>query len=132
MNQDLKKFEQLLKTDAEFQKKLKDSMKSCTNEQADEKTIFEEILIPVAKEYGISATFEEYQAYIKDVAENGADLSPDELSQVAGGGKGPGIGLNLCYKAGVGFGGVGAGFCVAIGADDTGICLGSGVSTDTL
>ena len=72
-----KKFIELMHTDETFQSKLKDALSSYTGEQTPE-AVFNNVLSPLAKEYGISISFEEY---IKSISE----LSDDELDQVAGG-----------------------------------------------
>ena len=71
-----------------------------------EEAIFNNVLVPLAAEYGISATFEEYKAFIDGLCEE--KMSEDELEQVAGGaGKGAGAGLVACLGPGVGVGGGG-------------------------
>lgn len=104
MNEELKKFEELLKTDSVFQEKLKTAMESYTGEQT-EQAVFGGVLVPLAKEYGISATFEEFKEYVADISTEDRELSEDEVNQVAGGTKGIGIGTTACLGIGVGLGG---------------------------
>lgn len=63
------------------------------------------MLVPLAKEYGLSATFEEFREYAGSFS-GGADgeLSDDELTQVAGG---KGSGGFVCGIVGAGFGNTG-------------------------
>ena len=117
---DLIKFRELLNTDTEFQDKLRKAAESYTGEPGD-KAVFENLLIPLAKEYGLSATFEEFVEYLKAFMGGGeAELSEDELAMVAGGkgicfvvggSNGPeadahaslsGVEAHACYYAGVG------------------------------
>jgi len=104
MNEGLKKFEELLKSDATFQKKLKNAVESYTGEQT-EQAVFEAVLVPLAKEYGISATFEEFKEYVAIISTEDRELNEDEVSQIAGGTKGIGMGTTACLGIGVGVGG---------------------------
>ena len=118
MNEGLKKFEELMKTDAAFQEKLKAAMESYTGEQTEE-AVFDAVLVPLAKEYGISASFEEYKEYANHISGEDRELNEDEVNQVAGGGKGGGFGLSACAIIGIGAGGAGSesgGACAVIGA----------------
>jgi len=137
MNEGLKKFEELLKTDAAFQGKMKAAMENYTGERT-EQAVFEAVLVPLAQEYGIAASFEEYKEYINHISSEDRELSEDEIDQVAGGkvsagglvamfcntfgfGIGAGGGSDgggAC--AGVGFGGGGTTVCVTLGATDAG------------
>ena len=128
MNGDIKKFEELMTTDEAFQVKLKAALENYSGEQT-EKAVFEEVLAPLAKEYGLSATYEEFAAYLKDLAENQLKMGDDELGQIAGGSKEKdyAIGASACcgigagvlgpsaFCVGIGFGGKGAGACVGPG-----------------
>ena len=60
---EIRKFQELMSTDEEFQKKLKDALETYTGEKTDE-AVFNQVLIPLASEYGITATYDEYKAYI--------------------------------------------------------------------
>ena len=83
--QDIKEFQKLLTSDAEFQKKFRAAAEAFTGEQ-DEKVIFDNLLLPLAKEYGLSVTYEEFRE-CADALSGGSEfiLSEDELEQVAGG-----------------------------------------------
>ena len=99
MNKDLEKFRELLLTDEEFRNKLQTAMETYNGEQTEE-AVFNTVLIPLAAEYGITATFSEFRDYIDGL--NGTEMSQDELSQVSGGGKG--YGAIACELYGLGFG----------------------------
>ena len=116
MNKDLVKFRELLLTDQGFQSKLKDAASAYTGEQTEE-AVFNNILVPVAAEYGIAATYEEFKDYIKELSDS--EMSKDELIQIAGGKTG-GLGIAGCYVIG---GGTGAG----AGSGSGGVCLLFGV-----
>ena len=82
---DLVKFRELLNTDAEFQEKLREAAASYTGEP-DERAVFDNLLVPLAKAYGLSATFEEFAEYLGTFMSGGEmELSEDELAMVAGG-----------------------------------------------
>ena len=93
-----------MKTDAAFQEKLKAAMESYTGEQSEE-AVFEAVLVSLAKQYGISASFEEYKEYVANISTEDRELSQDEVDQLAGGTKGIGIGSTACLGIGVGLGG---------------------------
>jgi len=133
MNEGLKKFEELMKNDVAFQEKLKTAMESYTGEQTAE-AIFEDVLVPLAKEYGISASFEEFKEYVASVSNGDRELSENEVNQVAGGKTG-GFGIVGCAMIGVGLGGGGGdgtyGGCIAIGGGvGANACGGPGISDD--
>ena len=123
---DISKFRELLLTDADFQEKVRKAAEAYKGEQ-DEKAVFDKLLTPIAEEYGLSATFEEFKEYTEAFTDGAAsELSDDELSQVAGG---KGSGAFVCGLIGGGFGstckntndwcmvvGVGVGICVVEGA----------------
>jgi len=123
MNEGLKKFEELVKTDTEFQQKLVAAAENFTGDKTDEQAIFNEVLTPVAEEYGISATYEELKEYLYQTNVSQDELSDNELVQISGGGgKAGGIGAIGCWAAGLGVGvggGSGAGgVCLVIGLGD--------------
>ena len=131
MTEGIKRFEELLKTDEEFQKKLQDAVAAYTGENTEE-AVFDNVIVPFAAEYNISATFDEMKAYIDEM--NAREMDPDELAQVAGGtGKGGGIVATGCFYVG---GGLGAGGGSESGAVCVGLgfgwgktqCFGSGIS----
>ena len=59
---DIIKFRELLLTDTEFQEKLRKASEAYKGEK-DEKAVFDNVLTPLAKEYGLSATYEEFREY---------------------------------------------------------------------
>ncbi len=145
--EDLKKFHELITTDPEFQEKFKAAAEKYDGEP-DEEAVFEKVVLPLGKEHGLSATYDEFRDYIEAVAsgaENGelaGELSEDELTQVAGG-KGGGAGIGKCaiFGVGIGVGGAdtphgsgshfGVGICIGIGAGAGSYkCFGSGEADD--
>ena len=122
MNEGIKKFEELLKTDEAFQKKLADAAQAYNGEMTEE-AIFNNVLVPVASEYGITATLDELKDYLEGLVNN-QEMEEDELKQVAGGTKSGGgtygAGMTFCIYAGVGIGGT------ADGKGDVGACVGIG------
>lgn len=119
MNQDLQKFRELLITDTDFQQKLQAAAEAYTGDQTEE-AVFNSVLVPIASEYGITATFDEFKEYMEKLNSD-AEMSKEELSQVAGGkANGGGLGGALCYGAGIGFGAAAGsksgGGCVVVGA----------------
>ena len=103
MKEGLDKFRKLLLTDEEFQMKLKAAAEAYTGEQTEE-AVFNNVIVPVANEYGISATFEEYKAYIENLSDQ--EMDDEEIVQVAAGGKNmKGFGAAACIGCGLGFGG---------------------------
>ena len=124
---DILKFRELLLSDAEFQEKLRKAAEAYKGE-TDEKAVFDNVVIPVAGEYGLSATYEEFREYAEAFSKQASgELSEDELTQVAGG-KGDGVVLCVSVGAGIGrlqtiktksgcfFLGMGVGICVYEGA----------------
>ena len=99
MNKDLEKFRELLLNDKDFQNKLQTAMENYNGEQTEE-AAFDAVLVPLAAEYCITATFSEFKDYISGL--DSSEMSQDELSQVAGGGKG--YGAIACELYGLGFG----------------------------
>ena len=123
---DLVKFRDLLSSDPEFREKFKKAAQVYSGEQ-DEKAVFDNLLLPLTKEYGLSATYEEFKSYIGTFAGDAeSELSEDELSQVAGG---KNSGYGLCFGVGGGdlfgtseddyyrliCGGVGLAWCPGVG-----------------
>lgn len=98
---DLIKFRELLNSDIGFQEKLKKAAEEYTGDQ-NEKAVFDNLLMPFAEKYGLSASYEEFSEFIRALS-GGSDgeLSEDELAQVAGG---KGSGGFLCGGIGVGLG----------------------------
>ena len=129
MNEGLEKFKELLLTDEAFQEKLKTAVENYDGEKTEE-AIFHGVIEPVAAEYGITATFDEYKEYMNSL--NDEELSKDELTQIAGGKlEGIGLGYQSCRVVGLGvqIGGSegGGGVCTLLGYGwgDT-VCCGEG------
>jgi len=111
MNEGLKKFEELMKTDTDFQEKLKAAMENYNGEQT-EQAVFEAVLVPLAKEYSIFASFEEYREYVANVSNEDRELTEDEVNQVAGG---KSFGATACLAVGAGLGFPCDSACIAVG-----------------
>ena len=128
---EIRKFQELMNTDEEFQKKLKDALETYTGEKTDE-AVFNQVLIPLASEYGITATYDEYKAYIDQLKDQ--ELNNAEISQVAGG-KSGGLIAGGCYVIGHGVGG-GGGNGAGVGCALLGVgwgtltCAGKGSRND--
>lgn len=126
MNDGIRKFRELLLTNGEFQQKLKTAAEAYTGEQTEE-AVFQEVLVPLAAEYGISVAYEDFHAYLNSDPE----MDRDELAQVAGGTKG--LGANACWVVGIGLGGSSSdhvpNLCIGVGAGTTTACAGEGVDT---
>ena len=86
-NTDIQKFKELLATDAGFQEKIKEAADSYTG-APDIKSVFDNLLLPLGKEHGLSATFEEFKEYMDSFSKADGELSDAELAQVAGGKEG--------------------------------------------
>lgn len=133
--EDMIKFRKLLFSDSGFQEELRAAAEAYTGEQ-DVKSIFDNLLVPIAEKHGLSGTYEEFGEFLGSITEESeSELSEDELAQIAGG-KGGGLGIGRCVAYGVGVGAAGAltdnryfglGACLVVGAG-TGIysCAGSG------
>lgn len=85
------RFEELLKSDEALQAKFAELGKAFEGTDADDRALFEGILAPLAAEAGLPFTYEEGVAY----ASQGKELSDDELDAVAGG-------FSVCYIIGGG------------------------------
>ena len=102
--ENVKKFLEELSTNKELQEKFMEAQKGYKAEGKGEEEIFEDIVLPIAKEVGYDFTISEYRAIQRDVmAEKG--ISEEELENVSGGG--------FCFL--IGFGNY-AGFCALIGS----------------
>ena len=127
MKEDIKKFEELLKTDEAFQKKLVDATQAYNGDTTPE-AIFNNVLVPVASEYGITSTYDELKDYLEGLA-SVQELNEDEMEQVAGGSKDSstayGAGMTFCLYAGLGLG------ATADGKGDVGVCVGLGGGAPT-
>ena len=94
---------ELMKTDVELQKKVKAAMDAYTGEKTDAKTVFDEVLAPIAKEIGYECSYEDVEALARPSGDE--ELSEDEVAMVAGGGKGAGGGnVGFCIVLGFGEG----------------------------
>ncbi len=90
-------------------------MKAALQNYQGEKTgeaLFDAVLAPIAAEYGITASFEEFRAYQDQLANDDEALSDDEVAQVAGG---DGFGTGACYFIGVGLGIQQGNLCILVG-----------------
>ena len=137
MSEGISKFRELLLTDSEFQDKLRTAAETVDGGQTAEE-VFSNILSPLAAQYGITATFDEFKEYIRNLSDDSEKMSEEELQQVSGG-EGKGVGVSACYAAiGVGFAG-GSDFydddpnknryagCIVIGAGQgASACVGKG------
>ncbi len=138
---DLIKFRDLLVNDSDFQEELREAAEKYTGEQ-DEKSVFENLLLPLGQKHGLSATYDEFKEFTGAFAADAqGELSEDELEQVAGG-KGGGLIWTKCvlFGYGIGVGGAvektstgydtGMGICIGIGAGGNKVsCAGSGDPT---
>ena len=134
--ENMEKFRELLLTDKEFQDKLKTAAEAYTGDQTEE-DIFNKVLVPMAAEYGIYATYDEFKAYLSKITSG--EMSQEELKQVAGGSKDSwstyGAGMGVCYYFGIGMGATSTGnstiACIVIGGSnglEGGGCLSYGLS----
>lgn len=128
MNEGIRKFRELLLTDEAFQQKLKAAAESYTGEQTEE-ALFNGVIAPLAAEYGISGTFDEFKEFVSNPGDQEMDSA--ELTQVAGGGKG--AGGSLCLGVGIGIGQTEDddkinSHCIAVGVGGTGACAGVGAT----
>ena len=80
MNEGLKKFRELFLTDEDFRNKVNVSLESYDGEESVE-AVFNNVFAPIAAEYGISASFDEFEEYISGL--NSEEVSEDELAQIA-------------------------------------------------
>ena len=78
-----------------------------------EEAIVNAVLVPLAAEYNITATFDEFKAYMESLNRDD-EMSKDELQQVASGKTG-GLGIEGCYVIGRGGGDGSGGVCLIIG-----------------
>lgn len=129
MTEGIKKFAELMNTDEAFKAKLNAAMQSYKGEMTPE-AVYNDVLSPLAKEYGISVSLEEFNDYISSQTNKDGSLSFDELGQVAGG-KARGAVAAACSVIGAGIGGGGGdgagGGCALIGVGwGTTRCLGDG------
>ena len=133
MSDGILKFRELLLTNEEFQAKLKNAVESYDGEKSEE-GVFNKVLMPVASEYGISATFSEFKSSMEHLQVMMKNSTRKKLLRFSGGDKG--FGINLCAGVGVGIGDSGDCVCAVLGGStpggycsgSTGACAGPGVS----
>ena len=91
--QDVLKFFEHVQKDVQLQDKISDLQNEANGKNSDEvNKIIENKLIPLAKQFGCTFTFEEYKEFIQEKSkeqpaplENGAELDLDDLENVSGG-----------------------------------------------
>ena len=88
---DVKRFEELLRSDEGLQAKLRDAMDAFQGDPSDGRAVFDAVVTPLAEELGIPVTFDEYMEYVSE----GAEFSDDELDALSGG-------LSYCFAFGGG------------------------------
>lgn len=120
MKHDLKKLEELLKNDEEFKQKLLTAGGNYRGEMTG-KAIFLNVFAPIAKEYGLSITYEDMGGFLNPERTSAGELDPDEMSRVSGGKHAwSRKDENVCVTLGTGCGA--DDFCVAVGSDPGMIC----------
>ena len=92
-NENVGKFEELLKGSEELQAKLKELAAEFEGDKTDAKAIFNATIGKLAEEAGLPFTFDEGAAYVGE----DRNLSDEELDAVAGGGDSWGV----CYIVGI-------------------------------
>ena len=91
--ENVKKFLEELSTNKELQEKFMEAQKGYEAEGKGEEEIFEDIVLPIAKEAGYDFTISEYKNAQRDViAEKG--ISEEELENVSGG-------WSVCWGVGI-------------------------------
>ena len=121
MTEGIKKFAELMNTDEAFQAKLNAAAQSYKGESTPE-AVYNNVLSPIAKEYSISVSLEEFNEFISSQG-NDESLSFDELGQVAGGKETTGRPLVACDGIGVHSGGG----CLSLGVGwGHSSCMGKG------
>ena len=135
MNQDVKKFIDLLKADESLQEKMSAAVNNYTGEQTPE-AAFQNVVLPIAEEAGCHFTWEDYQKYLQEETK---DLDLDEMDQVAGGDSTRGTALSACLGVGMGAGATVkinddgtsmATLCFFVGFGESSACAYAGASTD--
>lgn len=119
MHGGIRQFVDLLNENETFRDKLKTMLEQYDGEQTEE-AVFDNVLLPLGQEYGISATYEDFRAFLDEFNER--EMSDVEIAQIAGGGA-KGFGANLCVAFGIGGGATkiegstqgGGGFCIGVG-----------------
>ncbi len=80
-----KEFKKELAKGGELQKKLNEAISKYSGKSDDAKARFEEVILPIAKEAGYDISWEEFSGKKKKTSLKDAQLSDDELKNVAGG-----------------------------------------------
>ena len=115
-----------MRTDPQVQQALQTALQNYTGEQTEE-AVFKNVLVPIAAEYGISATYAEFSDYMKQLEDEDMRMNKDELKLVAGSGKGGGFGGGICKYVGGGIGAAGESGrgigCIIIGGGFTYGCI---------
>ena len=115
------KFEEKARNDEQLQKKIEEATKAFDGDKTDERTVFEAIIEPIAKEEGLEFTYDEV-VELKEAAEKG-EIDMEEMEAVSGGKLGVStkdadagcIALGLGFGAGVGAAGFAACYTFGIG-----------------
>lgn len=113
MNNDIGKFIDLFKRNNQFQEKLKTAIIDFKGNLKEE-AVYTDIFLPLASEYGLSISSEDFRVYIERMSCEDEEMTDDELSLVSGGSV-KGWVINRCTSIGVGIGDVGGSVCVAVG-----------------
>jgi hypothetical protein len=81
--ENIKKFEEMLQSDAELRDKIKASSEAYVHmgKEADERAFFEEVIAPVAEGCGAPFTYDE----VVELKSQMGEISEEELESVAGG-----------------------------------------------
>ena len=131
MNEGMEKFRKLLLTDEDFRNKLKAAVESYTGEKTEE-AVFNNVVVPFAAQYDITATYDEFKAYLEHLAAEDTEMNKDEVSQVAGGSKDRifGLGGDICAYIGAGIEMSSTAGCFLVGGTDKvrlDTCFGEGL-----
>ena len=81
MNKNVEKFQQMLSADEDLRNKIQAAADAYNGSKADDRAVFENIILPVARSVGVEFTYEE----VREAVVDGRDLTDDELELVAGG-----------------------------------------------
>ena len=81
MNKNVEKFQQMLSADEDLRNELQAAADAYNGSKADDRAVFENVILPAARSVGVEFTYEEACEAILD----GRDLTDDELELVAGG-----------------------------------------------
>ena len=84
MDNNVRRFVELLQADAAFREKVQDAIRNYSGEETAE-AVFQKVFRPAAEEKGFRFTLEDMKAYIQEKTDSEQMLSRDELDQAAGG-----------------------------------------------